>query len=287
MIQSIMMLNLKKIPLLTVLVFVFSTPWIRSTQAAWTLLPESHQQQYLTNAIFIDQQNIIAYCGHSKFWATVAANFPITGNEDSPLRPQLVFHFSGSSSMHLNDGGGVFTESLDTRIAFYFTSEIPLWDLRGYIGYKHKSGHTVDGTDAPELGPLNLGDNTLRFRLIRDFGTLVRTGFDFYLYTHAIPAGPLPHMEYFAEYFPLGANESAREYSPFISGSLAQRYNFTGHFAVNLSAGVMLGTHFTPKHTQEVRLVAGYYLGPDLRSKYAQFEALRDEFGYVSLMFNL
>ena len=51
--------------------------------------------------------------------------------------------------------------------------------------------------------------------------------------------------------------------------------------------GFAAGSHFDQKHTTDMRLVAGYYSGPDPRAKYAQFLGYNGDFGYLSLMFDL
>jgi hypothetical protein len=258
-------------------------------RADWDFLPESRHHLYQSYAFFVEQHNIVAWRGSGQFWAAVAATIPIVGNNDSPLHPQFVFHFSGNDAMHVNDGGGVFTETLDTRIGFAFEMALPFWELRSSLGYFHESGHVVDGTNDPSLNPLNLGDNVFRWRIMRDFGRVIRAGVTFVPISHAIPDNLISGMDEFVEYFPFGAKEDPHSFSPFAAFGLGNQLNIFagGGYIYNLQAGVTAGSHFDDKHTHDMRFVIGYYNGPDPRSKYAQFLGAHSEFGYIATMFNL
>jgi hypothetical protein len=253
------------------------------------MVPQSRHHLFQSYSFFIEQHNMIIWRGASRFWAAVATTFPIVGDNASSWHPQLLFHFSGNDSMHVNDGGGVFTETLDTRIGFSVEFQSPFWDLRGSIGYFHESGHTVDGTDDPNLGPLNLGDNVFRIRILRDFDRYVRAGITFVPISHAIPDNLISGMDEFVEVFPFGYREDPHSFSPYISGGIGNRIDFYngGGAIYNVQVGVAAGSHFNLEHTHVLRLVAGYYSGPDPRSKYAQFYGAHSNFGYVGTMFDL
>jgi hypothetical protein len=259
----------------------------RTARADWTVLPESRHQLYQSYSFFIEQHNMGVYRGGSQYWAAVAANFPIAGNNDSPMHPQFVFHFSGNDSMHVNEGGGVFTETLDTRIGFFFELAPPIWDLRFSLGYFHESGHVADGTDDPSLEPLNLGDNVFRIRLLKDWERTFRFGLTLLPIVHAIPEGLDSGANEFAEYFPLGSDEDGHSPKPYLAAGLGNRIFFNGFSSFHAQLGMATGSHFQDKHSHDARLAIGYYDGPDPRAKYAQFKGFRSHFFYVGILFNL
>ena len=126
--------------------------------------------------------------------------------------------------MHVDDGGGVFTETLDTRIGVMCELATPIWELRASVGYFHKSGHTADGTDQPSLSPLNLGDDVFRIRVVKDFKRIVRVGITLVPISHTIPDNLVSGMDEFVEYFPFGYQEDPHTFSPFISGGLGEPF---------------------------------------------------------------
>src|SRR5690349_17995342 len=103
----------------------------KSVYAEWKILPESRQHLYEIYSSFVDQQNMLAWRDSNQYWATVGTNLPFVGDNQSTWHPQVILHLSGNVSMHVNDGGGVFTETLDTRIGLDCQFEMPiLWDMR-------------------------------------------------------------------------------------------------------------------------------------------------------------
>lgn len=275
-------------PFLTMIVLaLFATP---DTRADWTLIPESRHQLYQSYSFFIEQSNAIFYRGQGEYWATVATNLPIVGNNDSPLHPQLIFHLSGNDSMHIDSTGGVFTETLDTRIGLMFESGLPWWDLRASVGFLHESGHAVDGISDLSLLPatLNLGDNVIRFRFLRDFDQKVRVGITIDAIIHAIPEDVASGIDEFIEYFPWGSNEDSRWLlRPYAAVGLIEGFSFNGINALNAQIGLSFGKHFEAQHGHTLRAVLGYYGGIDPRAKYAQFVGDTVSFGYTGLMFDL
>lgn len=286
--QNINIFLLNKSAVMFVLLTGFLFVNVERVWADWTLLPESRHHLFQTYGLFIDMQNIVIGRGQNHYWAAVAANMPLAGNNDSPWHPQIIFHLSGNDSMHVNDGGGVFTETLDTRIGFFFECTTPIWDIRAYIGIHHISGHTVDGTDDPSLGPLDLGDNTMRTRFVRDFMDQFRVGLDANFVINAIPDNVAHSLEEFAEYFPLGSREDPRGIAPFVAvGYRHPMGSLTGHATIHAQAGVSVGSHFGAKHSHDMRMIIGYYDGQDPRSKYSQYDPARNRFTYLGIMFNM
>ncbi len=256
-------------------------------RASWEFLPESRHQLFQTYSFFIEQHNILVYRGEGRYWAAVSANLPLVGNNELSTHPQLLFHFSGNDSMHVDDEGGVFTETLDTRIGLMFEIVTPQFlGLKWSIGLFHESGHTVDGSQDPSLAPLNLGDNVLRARVLRDFGTKIRAGITYVPVIHAIPDNLNAGMNEFIEYFPWGSKED-HSASPFLAMGLANGISFTGSSTFHAQLGLSFGSHFQDRHTHDARLVVGYYNGVDPRAKYSQFDGDRGAFEYLGIMFDI
>jgi hypothetical protein len=256
-------------------------------RADWQLLPESRHHLVQTHALFIEHHNIVSYRGAGRYWAAAGATLPILGDNASPYHPQLLFHLSANDSMHVNDGGGVFTETLDTRIGIYLEAGLPWWELRVSASTAHTSGHVVDGTDDPSLSPLNLGDNYFQFKVLRDWGDQLRVGLQFTPVFHAIP-DELPHtLSEFVEVFPLGASETPGRFSPYVALGLIHPVKFSSVQTVHIQLGVSSGSHFTLPHTHGFRLALGYYNGVDPRAKYSQYEGKRGSFAYLAAMFDL
>jgi hypothetical protein len=267
------------------MLLLFTVP---SARADWVVMPESREHLYRTYANFVDENNMLAWRGYNRYWATVGGDLPIVGDDDSSWHPQFVLHLSGNDSMHINDGGGVFTETLDTRLGLDAQFAVPqLWDIRFSIGVQHESGHTVDGTDNPELNILDLGDNTFRFQAYRDFDDTFRLGVLVAPVINSIPTD-YPALAYvMGDYFPLGSTEDGHAFKPYISSSLGHRVGTTGHLTFQLQGGVAMGSHFHEHHTHVFRIAAGFYQGADPRSKYAQYDYLRTSFGYLGIMYEL
>lgn len=266
---------------------------LASTQSkastGFEFLPESRHHQYQSYAFFIEQHNLVAWRGASHYWITVGATVPIVGfADDTPWHPQLLFTLSGNDSMHVDGAGGVYTETLDTRIGFAVEFGIPFWELRASIGYFHESGHVVDGVSDPFLGPYNLGDNVFRLRLMRDYGHWLRAGITVVPISHAIPDNLASGADEFVEVFPLGSKEDPHAFSPFAAFGLGNLINpFAGGYSYSVIVGMTAGSHFDSKHTHDWRFVLGFYDGADPRSKYAQFVGDHSTFGYLGAMFNL
>jgi hypothetical protein len=276
------------VPYLTalgLLVLALSTP---SARADWEALPESRHHLYQTYANFVEQHNTVAWRGDNRYWAAVAINLPVAGDNENARHPQVVFHLSGNDSMHVNAGGGVFTETLDTRIGFFYETRVPeLWDLGFSLGIQHESGHTADGTDDPDLHPLNLGDNTFRFTAVKDFDRTVRASFQVAPVINSIPEKYPTLVTATAECFPWESNEGAHRFSPFVSTSVTHRLAFNGRVTFQLQVGVATGSHFQDAHTHDLQLAVGYYSGIDPRAKYSQYDHARTSFGFLGATFDL
>lgn len=258
------------------------------SQADWDFMPESRHHLYQTYANFIEQQNMVAWRGGSQYWASVSINLPLAGDNADPGHPQFLMHLSANDSMHINNGGGVFTEILDTRLGFFLELAVPsAWDLRFSAGFLHISGHTVDGIDDPELTPYDLADNVLRIQVFRDFDKWLRTSLLVAPVIHSIPSGYPTLISGTIEYFPLQQSDDPNAFSPYISGSLTHRASLDGKFGIQLQAGIAVGNHFQEKHTHDLRLALGYYNGVDPRAKYAQYDHNRVAFWFLGTMFNL
>ena len=257
-------------------------------KADWSLLPESRHHLYQSYSFFIEQHNTIVSRGSNQFWAAVSATLPIAGNNDSPAHPQFLFHFSGNDSMHTDSNGGVYTETLDTRVGLLYEFSVPKAELQLSIGFLHESGHVADGINSGDIAlfPTNLGLNVLRIRVLHDFDKTVRVGLTLDPITHSIPNAVETGLNEFVEYFPWGSNE-AEKYSPFVAAGLAHALSFSSAPLFHIQAGITLGAHFDPKHSTIGRLVYGYYTGPDPRAKYAEFLGGRSQFSYLGLMFCL
>ena len=119
---------------------------------------------------------------------------------------KIVLHMSGNDSMYVNSGGGVFTETFDTRLGLDFQFAVPQWwGVRFSVSFQHESGHTVDGTNNPELNQLDLGDNTYRLQAFKDLLDQVRVGLLLAPVINSIPMNYPTLMTLMADYFPLGS----------------------------------------------------------------------------------
>jgi len=257
-----------------------------SAKADWELFPESRHHLYESYSFFVEQQNALLWMGSSKYWATVAGNLPVFGNDSSDYHPQLVLSISGNDSMWVDGSGGVYTLSLDTRIGLAYEFEIPQIETRFSLGYQHESGHVVDGNLNSSLPPLNLGYDTFRFRAVHDFGKTVRLGITIIPVDVSIPSNLPNSAEEFVEYFPLGSKEKTG-ISPFVSASLQHPLGFDSKSSFNAEIGIAKGNHFEKTHTGDVRFVIGYYNGVNPVSKFAAFtDNSTSEFGYTGVMFS-
>ena len=263
--------------------FLFSAG---SSQAE--LLPESHNQQYLTYGLLLDHQSSLLWRGSGKAIGSISANLPLWQPEGGGPQPQLIFTADVIAGWFVQDGA--FNSDEDDSVMKLAWNTWLSSDLLFSVGVEHTSGHTADDTHSHELDPYDAGIEDFPIRLIYD-GALaekkLRIGSTLKPLLGATPAILWLNLDEFFEYFPFGHFLGKKTWVPYLAGGLTE----SGHNRVEMTAhvqiGAYLGNHVEARHFTSARVVLGYYTGPDTREKFYLFKNSRQQFGYAGLMFDL
>ena len=269
------------------LLFLFFLSSLPSARANVIFLPETRNQQYRTYGLFIDQQSGLVFQSSGKAWGALGGAIALAELPDCKFKPQLTLHGSANAAMEINSAGDtLLTETIDARAGLSADFEFnPEW--RGSLIWTHQSGHTSDNVPDRDLVGLNLGNEILNFRVIRDIDQQWRLGAGIRTVLSSAPGMLVLGGEQFIEWFPYQFSDNPHHISPFIALSTEEYGRSHEEVSFNAQLGIAAGNHFLPKKISSLRLVLGYYNGIDPRLKYFQFKQIRNQFGYGGLMFEL
>jgi hypothetical protein len=269
-----------------------------SAKAELELLPDSHHQLFEAFVWFADEQFNLSFQGDAglgqRLWTGAGGVIPLIGNEESPYKPQVVFHASANAATHLDGNLRFYTETFDARFGVYFDVQITE-NLRGFIGLTHNSGHAADGMNAADVangqGALfvtPVGEEFIPVRVIYDYQKMFRFGVEFKPFIRSAPQMTTLAFDQWIEYFPLGATDNPHWITPYISIGMDQE-GPVNYFSNRIEAqlGVYIGSHFSEVHKSTIRFLVGYYNGLDPRFKYQQVADSNAVFFYGGTMINL
>jgi hypothetical protein len=251
-------------------------------RAALTFFPDSHDQQFHTYGLYIDNQSDLLVLDSKRAWGALAGAFAILEN-DSWGHPQLVLGASANAAFRFNaQVNTLLTETIDARVglALQFSPEK---DFRFMLGWQHQSGHIADNVPDPSLIGSNLGNEIFYGRVVKDFEDRWRVGGELKPFVGTDPAMKAFGADQFAEWFPWGVAGSRRQASPFLAGGLEQYGRDFIQLCGNVQAGVVFGNHFKAEHEPTLRAVLGYYWGNDPRLKFYEFDHQHSDFAYTGL----
>lgn len=251
------------------------------------LIPESRHEQFLTYGLFIDQQSMLVMRDAGNFWGAVAGSLPLLEERDWAFRPQLLANASVNANFRSNDTHTtLLTQTFDARagleLDLSFTES-----FRGAIGWTHQSGHISDNVPYPQLIGPNLGNELIWIRLIRDFDTRFRIGGTLRPIVGSDPAMKTFGADQFAEWFPWGQRSSPHSLSPYLAAGVEEYGRDYVQAAFHAQIGAVVGNHFFETWHPSLRIVAGYYTGPDPALKYYEFMRFTPKFFYTGFMFDI
>lgn len=257
--------------------------------AGWEILPESQQHLYSAWGLFVDQHSSMVNYGQGRLWTALGGPISLFGNSESPHHPTFNVTAFANASIHYNSNYRLWTDTVDAQVSFGFQWEFTP-SLRIYVSYLHFSGHTVDGLPAADssLNELTLGQELLPIRLIYDMDRLIRVGVTLKPVLRSYPEVQRFWADEFFEVHPWGGKDDPHSPSPYFALSLGQSGTDYYLWTFHSQLGIYFGNHFTPsKHQQTLRLVLGYYTGPDPRLKYFEFRNKLQHFGYLGVMVDI
>lgn len=257
----------------------------QNLRAELVFLPESHHQQFLTYAFFLEEHTSLVARNANRAWGSLAASIALL--EKSDWRSQLIAFGSANSSFRLNERRDtLLTETIDARAGLRI--ELNATEkTRVSIGWTHESGHVSDNIENLELLGSNLGNEILHGRVFYDCIEQVRIGATLKPVIGSDPGMKTWGSDVFFEVFPLGQSTNPRKPVPYLALGLQQTGTDVIRLTRELQLGVYFGNHTQLIHKSTLRVVAGYYNGVDPRLKYAQIKFSTVEFGYLGLNFDL
>ncbi len=255
-------------------------------KAGWERLPESRHHQFLTHALFTEEQTTFVIRDSSRVWAALAGSLALIENTDTPLKPQLVAFVSMNLSFRYKSSVLEYNvETFDGR--FGLAVEMNLSDsARLSIGVLHLSGHAADSILDADLITPNVGQDALFARLIYDLNSQFRFGTTLRPLIGSDPVSNAFAADQFVEWYPFAYSGDQRTPRPYLALGLEEYGRHTVKLSFHAQLGVAFADHFLPKKVSNLRVVFGYYTGQDLRLKYAQFKENDSRFIYIGTMIN-
>lgn len=256
-------------------------------RAEWVVLPESKHQLFETFGLYIDEQSMILLRDSGRAWAAIGGSLGLLGNEELPLKPQLVIHGSANAAFQINQRGDtLLTQTVDARLGLAIDLQFDE-SFRGNVTWTHQSGHVADNVPDLDLFGSNLGNEIIDFRVVKDLQSKIRVGGGIRPTVGSDPGMIVFGEEQFVEYFPFEEGANPHEFKPYIACGFEEYGRGTIQFSSNFQIGYAAGSHFRKERHSSLRAVLGYYTGNDPRLKYYQFKHSRLGFAYAGLAFDL
>jgi hypothetical protein len=239
-------------------------------------------QLFETFGLFTESgQSGIFYQGKDKLWADLNARITFYESENFWGKPQFVFNADLDASLRFKSKEFYSdTQDVTTGVAGLFTLNP---NTRLMIYFSHLSGHTLEDVEDRDLISKDVGDDSIKFRLIKDFEDKIRLGGSLRLTFNSIAGYKKITADQFLEWLPLGENLHSK--TPFVAIGLEEngiaKYILTSH----LQMGYYLGNHMNIVHDDVVKFSIGWYNGIDPRQKYAQYRQNQTHFGYAGLTY--
>lgn len=243
---------------------------------------KKRSQLFETFGLFTESgQSGIFYQGKDKLWADLSARITFYEAETIWGKPQFVFNADLDASLRFKSKEFYSdTQDVTTGVAGLFSIDP---DTRLMIYFSHLSGHTLEDVQDRDLIPLDVGDDSIKFRLLKDLESKFRLGGSFIYTFNSIAGVKKITFDQFFEWLPQGENLHSK--TPFIALGLEEKgldkYILTSH----VQAGYYLGNHINVVHDDVVKFSIGWYNGLDPRQKYAQYKKNQTHFGYAGLTY--
>jgi hypothetical protein len=245
---------------------------------------EKKSHLYQTFGLFTEEgQSAFFNRGGSNYWGEIGSLITLFDSDSLWGHPQFILEAGVQASMR-NKGKEFLSDTMDVRVgaAGLFTIN-PQTRLK--IKISHLSGHTLEDVPDKDLVPINVGDETIQFRIIHDYAKILRFGGTLKYVFGTEAEIKRFNADQFFEWFPWNENSSARSATPFLAMGFEEngfdKYVLTSH----VQTGVYWGHHMDESHHEILRVSLGGYSGLDPRQKYAHFKHSKAHFGYLGLAY--
>lgn len=221
--------------------------------------------------------------GGEKYWGEIGSKITLFDVDSFWGQPQFLLNAGVQASMR-KQGKEFLSDTLDVRVGLsaLFTVDSK---TRFMVTVSHLSGHALEDIPDKDLVPLNVGDETLQFRIIHDYEKTFRFGGTLKYVFGTEGVIKRFNADQFFEWFPLSERNSEHSSTPYVALGLEEngfdKYILTSH----VQTGLYWGNHLDPKHDEIIRLSLGAYSGMDPRQKYSHFKHSKAHFGYLGLAY--
>lgn len=246
--------------------------------------PEKKGHLYQTFGLFTEEGQTAFYNrGGSNYWGEIGSRITLFDVDSIWGRPQFVLNVGVQASLR-NKGKEFLSDTLDVRVgvAGLFTINPT---TRLMVAISHLSGHALEDIPDKDLVPLNVGDESLQFRIIHDYEKMARVGGTLkYIFGTEGDIRRI-NLDQFLEWYPLMERSSEHVSTPYMALGFEEngfnKYVLTSH----IQTGVYWGNHLDPKHDEIMRLSLGAYSGLDPRQKYSHYKRTKAHFGYLGFAY--
>ncbi|MGZ3787379.1 MAG: hypothetical protein ACXVLQ_02585 [Bacteriovorax sp.] len=246
--------------------------------------PEKKGHLFQTLGLFTEEGQTALYNrGGSKYWGEIGSKITLFDLDSIWGRPQFVLNAGVQASMR-KQGKEFLSDTLDVRVgvAGLFTINS---NSRLMVAVSHLSGHVLEDVPDKDLIPINVGDETLQCRYVRDYEKTFRFGGTLKYVFGTEGEIRRVNADQFLEWLPLTERSSLHASTPYIALGLEEngfdKYVLTTH----AQTGLYWGNHLDPQHDEIIRVSLGGYSGLDPRQKYSHFKRTKAHFGYLGLAY--
>lgn len=259
---------------------------ISSSQSFGSIIfhPEKKGHLFQTFGLFTEEgQTAMYHQDASRYWGEIGSRITLFDVDSIWGKPQFVIDAGIQASMR-NQGKEFNTDTIDVRIGVsgLFTIDTK---TRLMVSVSHLSGHALEDIPDKDLVPLNVGDESIKFRLIRDYEKKFRFGGSLkYVFGHEGVIKKL-NADQFLEWLPLSERNSIHASTPYVALGFEEngfdKYALTSH----VQTGLYWGSHMSETHDEILRVSLGAYSGMDPRQKYSHYKHTKKTFGYLGLAY--
>lgn len=243
--------------------FLMFTPKMAYSETVW--LPKKMTESVLSVSILEDSYTGVEVTSNDHLLGSLSSNFPILAFES---KDQLV-----ASAQVLFDarygGTNIYAENLDVRVSMYYSHLLKNHLILRY-GLTHTSGHVMDDVKETALIPLNMGSDSLSFRIANDGANPFRYGIYANGFLDTDPTGRTINGGIFGEYY--FSNNSTDSFF------IAQNISLPENLRISVGTASTFGYAY-----KTLRVVAGYAQGADPRLKHQLYLNYRANYFYGGL----
>jgi hypothetical protein len=152
------------------------------------------------------------------------------------------------------------------------------------INVSHLSGHSLEDIQDKSLIATDVGDDSIKLRLVHDIADKWRLGGSLIYILGTVNSMKKLGAEQFLDWMPQG--ESELQATPFISFGLEENGVDKYILSKNIQLGYYWGKHMNASQERLddiIRISLGYYSGLDPRQKYSHYKKSMSSFGYLGI----